>query len=423
MKRGERGAAKAGARGDGKTERAESLASPHAFHAPTEQWFRETFGEPTEAQRKKAWPSILAHESTLLVAPTGSGKTLAAFLCAIDRLLFSPEPAKGASAAGCLCLAAQGARADIERNLRAPLAGIARAGGAPRHSRSPARASRSAPATRPPRARPLSARDPPTFSSPRPSRSTSCSTSQAREMLRSVETVIVDEIHALAPTKRGAHLFLSLERWRRCVGPARAAAAHRASRDAAAARRGRAAARRIRAPVGARRRAQVVIVDAGTQPPIELTSKCPSRTWARSADRARRRAPPKPARRTPPRSIWPSIHPRLVELIRAHRSTMIFANSRRLAERLAAAHQRDRGRGDGARPPRIGGARAARRRSRMRSRAAQLRVHRGHQLARARARHRRRRSGRADRGAALGRRAAFSASAAPVTRSAATRAA
>jgi ATP-dependent Lhr-like helicase len=184
--------------------------APHAFHAPTEQWFRETFSTATEAQ-KKAWPSILAHESTLLVAPTGSGKTLSAFLCAIDRLLFSPAPDKGARCRLVYVSPLKALAFDIEKNLRAPLAGIMRSAerlGVPYHPLEVAVRTGDTPAEE--RARFL--RRPADILITTPESLYLMLTSNARETLRSVETVIIDEIHAIAATKRGTHLFLSLER-------------------------------------------------------------------------------------------------------------------------------------------------------------------------------------------------------------------
>ena len=159
-------------------------------------------------------------------------------------------------------------------------------------------------------------------------------TSGAREMLATSRRVIVDEIHALVPDKRGAHLF-ALARAARGAAPRGAAApAHRSLRDAAAARRGRAPARRLRRTA---RRAPVTIVDAGEPKKLVCSaSSARRRHGAASAELDEVHAGPAAAS-AGRRSIWPRLHPRLVELVRAHRSTMIFVNSRRLAERLAAA--------------------------------------------------------------------------------------
>ena len=181
------------------------------FSAPTRAWFETSFAAPTDAQAQ-GWPAIAAGDHTLLLAPTGSGKTLAAFLWAIDRLGTAPVPAKGKRCRVLYISPLRALAVDIEKNLRAPLAGIALAAerlGARVHTRRP---SRCAPATRRPRNASSSSRNPPDILITTPESLYLMLTSRAREILRSVETVIIDEIHALAPTKRGAHLVLSLER-------------------------------------------------------------------------------------------------------------------------------------------------------------------------------------------------------------------
>jgi len=181
-----------------------------AFHAAVQDWFRASFPEPTGAQ-KKGWPPILAGRSTLLLAPTGSGKTLAAFLAAIDRLMFTPEPAKSERLRVLYISPLKALGVDVERNLRAPIAGIAGAAarmGIPH--RIPTVAIRSGDTPSAERAK--IARTPPDVLITTPESLYLLLTSQAAAMLSSVETVIVDEIHAIASSKRGAHLFLSLER-------------------------------------------------------------------------------------------------------------------------------------------------------------------------------------------------------------------
>src|SRR5205807_8323348 len=145
--------------------------------------------------------------STLLLAPTGSGKTLAAFLTAIDRLMFTPPPDKRARCRVLYVSPLKALAADVERNLRAPLAGIAALGGA---LHLPAVGIRTG--DTPPAERAQMQRAPPDILITTPESLYLLLTSQAREILRSVETVIIDEIHSLVPTKRAAHLFLSLER-------------------------------------------------------------------------------------------------------------------------------------------------------------------------------------------------------------------
>src|SRR5712691_6199682 len=180
------------------------------FRPAVRDWFRASFAEPTLAQRK-GWPPILAGRSTLLLAPTGSGKTLAAFLAGIDRLMFSPEPPKKERCRILYVSPLKALAVDVERNLRAPIAGVAataeRAGLA---YRMPAVTIRSGDTPAEERAR--IARTPPDILITTPESLYLLLTSRAREIFSSLETVIVDEIHAIAASKRGAHLFVSLER-------------------------------------------------------------------------------------------------------------------------------------------------------------------------------------------------------------------
>ena len=195
---------------------AEQPPFPDLFHPAVQVWLRETFAGPTRAQAH-GWPEIVAGRSTLILAPTGSGKTLAAFLAAIDRLMFSPVPAKQAR---CRVLYISPLRAlafDVERNLRAPLVGIARVAerqGDAAHV--PTVALRTGDTEAGERAR--MARTPPDILITTPESLYRMLTSQARAILQSVELVIVDEIHTLAGTKRGAHLALSLERLAHVAG-------------------------------------------------------------------------------------------------------------------------------------------------------------------------------------------------------------
>ncbi len=214
------------------------------FHAAVQDWFRASFPEPTGAQ-KKGWPPILGGRSTLLLAPTGSGKTLAAFLAAIDRLMFTPEPAKTERLRVLYISPLKALGVDVERNLRAPIAGIAGAAarlGIPH--RIPTVAIRSGDTPSDERAK--IARTPPDILITTPESLYLLLTSQAAAMLSSIETVIVDEIHAVASSKRGAHLFLSLERLEALRRRGASAAAHRAIGHAAPARGDRAPARRGR---------------------------------------------------------------------------------------------------------------------------------------------------------------------------------
>ena len=309
-----------------------------AFHAPVRAWFEASFQEPTPAQAK-GWPPIIAGTSTLLLAPTGSGKTLAAFLAAIDRLMFSPEPHKAERCRLVYVSPLKALATDVERNLRAPIAGIAATAqrdGVP--FRVPTVAVRSGDTPAGERAR--LAKTPPDILITTPESLYLLLTSNARVVLASVDTVIVDEIHSLVPTKRGAHLFLSLERLD-ALRPRGAAPLQRIGLSATQ-RPLEEVARLLGGGAlgaggeGTFRQRPVEIIDAGTKKLWELRVEVPVDDMARLGEIEE--LPSGSAAAGPKRkSIWPSIHPRLVELVRAHRSTMIFVNSRRLAERLAAA--------------------------------------------------------------------------------------
>ena len=302
--------------------------APPAFHEPVERWFEASFAGPTRAQTL-GWPPILAGQSTLLLAPTGSGKTLAAFLTAIDRLMFTPPPDKKARCRVLYVSPLKALAVDVERNLRAPLAGIGAQGGA-LHIPTIGIRTGDTPASE----RAQMARTPPDILITTPESLYLLLTSQAREILRPVTTVIIDEIHSLVPTKRGAHLFLSLERLQaQAHGPVQ--------------RIGLSATQRPLDEVarllggfelsGKKSKARpVTIVDAGSKKQMEVRVEVPVDDMARLGEVED--LPSGPAAGGPKRrSIWPSIHPRLLELIQQHRSTMIFVNSRRLAERLAGA--------------------------------------------------------------------------------------
>jgi ATP-dependent Lhr-like helicase len=321
------------------------------FHPAVRGWFEGTFAEPTLAQRK-GWAPIFAGESTLLLAPTGSGKTLAAFLVAIDRLMFPREVAPEPAAERVKILYISPLKAlgvDVERNLRAPLAGIralAEREGLRHHV--PSVGVRSGDTLPQERARMI--RHPPDILITTPESLFLLLTSQARETLREVSTVIVDEIHSLVASKRGAHLFLSLERLEHERGP-----------DAPKLQRiGLSATQRPLDEVarllggyalqhdGNLAPRPVTIVDAGRKRALDLRVEVPVEDMARVGEldvpaiEAMVIAGPKQSTERSTfvgekRSIWPSIHPRLVELIQAHRSTMLFVNNRSLAERLSQA--------------------------------------------------------------------------------------
>jgi ATP-dependent Lhr-like helicase len=283
-----------------------SLPDPLArFSAVTRDWFAGTFAAPTAAQAE-AWAAIAEGHHTLVIAPTGSGKTLAAFLWAIDDLAASATREPGTRVLYVSPLKALAV--DVERNLRAPLAGMTRVAerrGLPVPQISVGLRSGDTP---PARRRQL-VTTPPDVLITTPESLFLMLTSAARQTLTGVQTVIVDEVHAVAGTKRGAHLALSLERL-----------------DSLAER----PAQRIGLSATVRPPEEIARFLAGTAPAtivsppaaktFELTVQVPVPDMANLADN----------------TIWPDVEARLVDLIEAHNSTIVFANSRRLAERLTA---------------------------------------------------------------------------------------
>lgn len=314
------------------------------FSAATREWFGTTFDGPTDAQRK-GWQSISQGKNTLVLAPTGSGKTLAAFLWAIDRLVSQPPPTDPKARLRVLYVSPlKSLSYDVERNLRSPLKGIGIAA-----QRLGEEVSEIRVATRtgdtPQADRRDIQRNPPDILITTPESLYLMLTSSAHEVLASVDAVIIDEIHAMAPTKRGAHLALSLERLERLVklkDPAcrvqriGLSATQRPLDEVARFLGGR----ERDAQTGEYASRQVEIVDAGVRKQLELQVVVPVEDMSqlgKSADRDDELVMSGPAAGEPEvrSSIWPAIYPKLLELIRAHTSTLIFVNSRRLAERLA----------------------------------------------------------------------------------------
>ncbi len=326
-----------------------------SFHPAVREWFASSLGEPTPVQAL-AWPVLHRRESALLLAPTGSGKTLAAFLSCIDRLMFAPAP-EGERCRVLYVSPLKALAVDVERNLRAPLAGIARvAAGRGDAHRVPTAVIRTGDTPSKERAR--FARDPSDILITTPESLYLLLTSNAREALSGVETVIVDEIHALVPTKRGAHLALSLERLERWVKrPLQRIGLSATQRPLDEIARFLGGATVVREPPVTASEVEgranpspreefvapgkpiyrpVTLVNAGARKALELKIEVPVEDMAllgKPID-----LPSGPAAQGPVRaSIWTAIHPRLLELVKAHRSTLIFVNSRRVAERLAAA--------------------------------------------------------------------------------------
>jgi ATP-dependent Lhr-like helicase len=304
------------------------------FSAPVRAWFESAFEAPTEAQAG-GWAAIAAGRHTLIHAPTGSGKTLAAFLWCLDRLARDPSPPPQRGNPGSVRILyvspLKALAYDVERNLRAPLHGITLA--AQRLGSEPPRISiASRTGDTPQEARRQLTRTPPDILVTTPESLYLLLTSAAREMLRGVEAVIVDEVHAVAGSKRGAHLALSLERLEH-IRPAGAPALQRIGLSAT--QRPLATIARFLGGVGPGR--EVAIVDAGTRKTLDLEVVVPVEDMSRLGEvLPLEEQPGGPAWRDDMRtSIWPAIHPRILELIRSHTSTIIFTNSRRLAERLA----------------------------------------------------------------------------------------
>ncbi|MEU5945685.1 DEAD/DEAH box helicase [Micromonospora sp. NPDC047465] len=293
------------------------------FGAATREWFTAAFAAPTAAQAG-AWSSVAAGRNALVVAPTGSGKTLAAFLWSLDRLAREPAPADRRHRCRVLYVSPLKALAvDVERNLRTPLAGIRQAatrlGVAPPEITVGMRTGDT-----PADERRAFARTPPDILITTPESLFLLLTSAARDSLRGVETVIVDEVHAVAGTKRGAHLALSLERLDELLpAPAQRIGLSATVRPVDACARFLGGAR------------PVDVVAPPTAKTIEVSVQVPVEDMTRLDEQE----PPEDDLGGPgPRraSIWPAVEERVFSLIRAHRSTIVFTNSRRSAERLCA---------------------------------------------------------------------------------------
>jgi ATP-dependent Lhr-like helicase len=302
------------------------VSSLDAFGAPTREWFIASFPAPTPAQ-EQGWAAISGGGHTLVHAPTGSGKTLAAFLWGLDRLFAETQPSERRR---CRLLYVSPLKAlayDIERNLRAPLAGIRMAGERLGVVLPPVTtAMRTGDTPSDERRRML--RHPPDVLITTPESLYLMLTSSAREVLAPVRWVIVDEIHSVAGSKRGAHLALSLERLTEVTEsePQRIglSATVRPLDEIARFLGGG-----IPSSTGWEPR-PVTIVDAPRDKRLEIEIVVPVEDMTRPDD-------PLPESDAPPRrSIWPAMYPEVLSLVLEHRSTIVFSNSRGLVERIAS---------------------------------------------------------------------------------------
>ena len=308
-----------------------SSGALESFTPQVRDWFLRAFEQPTAAQ-EQAWPAIARGDDVLLSAPTGSGKTLAAFLWGLDRLVATPAPDGEERTTRLVYVSPLKALSyDIERNLRAPLRGIGgdisvaiRTGDTPQKDRA------------------AMLRKPPDILITTPESLYLMLTSRAREIFSGVEWAIVDEIHAVAQTKRGAHLALTMERLE-----------HQAGRRLQ--RIGLSATQRPldevgRFLVGSNR--DCTVIDTGVRKQLDIKIQVPVEDM-REPDAHDVTDPAIGGQGTaagggdlvglglgepeaaPSRSIWPAIYPELLDLVEQHRSTIIFVNARRAAERLA----------------------------------------------------------------------------------------
>ncbi|OJY48641.1 ATP-dependent helicase [Pseudonocardia sp. 73-21] len=305
------------------------VSALEGFSPATRDWFTGAFAAPTGAQ-EGAWSAAQAGKHALVVAPTGSGKTLAAFLWALDRLAAQPPPPEAKHRCRVLYVSPLKALAvDVQRNLRSPLAGIRQAAqrlGLPVPDITVGMRTGDTPADE----RRQFARTPPDVLVTTPESLFLILTSAARESLRGVQTIILDEVHAVAGTKRGAHLALSLERLDEQL-------------DRPAQRIGLSATVRpldeVSTFLAGARPVEIVqppiakVIQVSVEVPVPDLAALDERPAPGSSDEEVIGSAAGTAQKP---SIWPAVERRLLELVREHRSTIVFSNSRRLAERLTS---------------------------------------------------------------------------------------
>ncbi len=285
-----------------------------AFSPRTREWFRGAFEGPTAAQ-EQAWPAIASGEHVLISAPTGSGKTLAAFLYAIDQLALQPRPASAKERRTSLVYVSplKALSYDIDRNLRTPLRGIGaelavsvRTGDTPQSERQ------------------RMLREPPDILITTPESLYLMLTGRAQQIFEGVRWCIIDEIHAVASTKRGAHLALTLERLSQAAGNDVQRIGLSATQNPLE--------EVGRFMVGPGRSCRVV--DTGMRKELDLEIRVPVESMT-ELDAVPALDPLEGGTEATRRSIWPAIYPEVLELINAHKSTILFVNNRRAAERIA----------------------------------------------------------------------------------------
>ncbi|WP_405889967.1 ATP-dependent helicase [Streptomyces sp. NBC_00133] len=293
-----------------------------SFSPATRSWFTGAFSAPTAAQ-EGAWRAIEEGSDVLVVAPTGSGKTLAAFLAALDQLASTPAPADPKKRCRVLYVSPLKALAvDVERNLRSPLTGIRHESlrlGLPEPEVRVGIRSGDTPAAE----RRSIATKPPDILITTPESLFLMLTSSARDALTGIETVILDEVHAVAGTKRGAHLAVSLERLDELLPrPARRIGLSATVRPVD----------EVARYLSPQRKVEIVQPPSGKE--FDLSVVVPVEDLGELGGSPASDASSSPDGSAEKPSIWPHVEERIADLVQAHRSTIVFANSRRLAERL-----------------------------------------------------------------------------------------